>query len=194
MVAEGVVDGLEAVQVDEHEREAGVVPGGVHHALLEAVVQQHAVGQSREGVARGEELGALLGDLALGDVGGGAGHAQRLAVVVALRDLAARVHPDPLAGGVGHAVLAVELLAHALGGVADGHAEHLAVVVVGPAEHLVARECRFPRGIAQQRGPALVEIDAAVLQVPVPEREAGAGERQVEALLGAHHLLLGALA
>jgi hypothetical protein len=47
------------------KREAGVVARRVDDALLEAVVQQHAVGQPGERVARGQVLGALLGALRL---------------------------------------------------------------------------------------------------------------------------------
>ncbi len=117
----------------------GLVARRVVHRLLEAVVQQHAVGQLRERVARGEPLGALLRALAVGDVGGGAGHAQRPARLVALRHLAARVDPDPVARGVGHAVLAVEAVAHALGGVAHGGGELLAILGMVPARHLGRR-------------------------------------------------------
>jgi hypothetical protein len=193
VVAERVVDGLEAVEVDEHEGEAAVHARGIHHRLLEAVVQQDAVGQPRERIARGEVLGALLRHAALGDVGRGPVHAARAPVGIALRDLAARMHPDPLARGVGHAVLAVEFLAHALGRVGESHAEHLAVLGVVPGEHLVGGESRLVRRVAQHLGPVLVEVHAARMQVPVPEREARARESEVQALLGAHHLLLGAL-
>src|SRR5258705_331092 len=84
---------------------------------------------------------------------------RRAPVGIALRDLAARMHPDPLARGVGNAVLAVELLAHALGGVGERHAEHLAVLGVVPGEHLVGGEGRLARRIAQHLGPVLVEVD-----------------------------------
>ena len=94
----------------------------------------------------------------------------------------------------GHAVLAVELLAHALHGVAERRREHFAIVGMVPLHHLVARERRLARRRAEQRRPALVEVHLVVPQVPVPQREARAGEREVEALLGARHLLLGALA
>ena len=70
-VAERVVDGLEAVEVDEHHRGLLAVAVGQRERLLQAVLQQAPVGQAGERVVVGEVLGARVGllqlDGALGD-------------------------------------------------------------------------------------------------------------------------------
>nr|WP_291981179.1 hypothetical protein [Candidatus Accumulibacter sp. ACC005] len=68
-VAERVVDRLEAVEVEEHQGDAAVRPPGQRQGLLEAVAQEQAVGQPCQRVVVGQEFGALLRGLALGDVG-----------------------------------------------------------------------------------------------------------------------------
>ena len=195
LVAERVVDGLEAVQVDEHEREPGVAARRVDDRLLEAIVEQHAVGQPGEGIARGEVLGALLGLLALRDVGRGPRHAQRPPVGVALRHLAARVHPDPVAA---------RRWARGTRSRIPSLTPFIALPIAAAntsrssgwfhAAHLVAGEGRLARLSAQQRRPALVEVDRLFLRSQSQSARREPGEREVEPLLGAHHLLLGALA
>jgi hypothetical protein len=70
-VAERVVDGLEAVEVDEHHRGLLAVAVGERERLLQAVLQQAAVGQAGERVVVGQVLRARVGllqlDGALGD-------------------------------------------------------------------------------------------------------------------------------
>ena len=57
LVAERVVDVLEAVEVDEQQRERLPAAARSDDALLEAVVEQHAVGQIGERIARREVAG-----------------------------------------------------------------------------------------------------------------------------------------
>ena len=64
-VAERVVDGLEAVEVDEHHRGLLAVAVGERERLRQAVLQQPPVRQAGERVVVGEVLRALLGNLAL---------------------------------------------------------------------------------------------------------------------------------
>ncbi len=52
LVAVGIVDGLEAVQVAEHHREAEVAAPGLFDGLVDAVLQQHAVGQLGEWIVQ----------------------------------------------------------------------------------------------------------------------------------------------
>ena len=52
-VPEGVVDLLEAVQVDEQERDLGLGAGGHGETLVEAVLDQDPVGQPGQRVVRG---------------------------------------------------------------------------------------------------------------------------------------------
>ncbi len=68
LVAERVVDGLEAVEVEEEHGELRAVAVRLRDGLLDAVAQQHAVGQPRERVVVRHVRDALLGELALGDV------------------------------------------------------------------------------------------------------------------------------
>src|SRR5207244_11398755 len=88
--------------------------------------------------------------------------------------------------------LAVEFLAHALRGIAERRLEDSAVVGMAPRAHLVARERRLARIVAAQQRPVLVEVDAVVADVPVPEGEARARERGTQSFFRACHLLLGA--
>ena len=62
-VAEGVVDALEAVEVDEHRRRLGAAAAGVGEHLLGAVHDQRAVGQAGERVV--QRLVAQLAGLLL---------------------------------------------------------------------------------------------------------------------------------
>ena len=59
MVAERIVDRLEAIEVEEHQREVAAVALDLADHLLDAVFQQDAVGQTGEVVVQGE-LGQLL--------------------------------------------------------------------------------------------------------------------------------------
>ena len=72
VVAAGVVEGLEVVEVDEQQRPAAAGLAPVQHLQQEA-----PVGQAGQGVVVGEPVDLLLGALALGEVGVGAGDAHR---------------------------------------------------------------------------------------------------------------------
>lgn len=66
-MAQGVVDLLEAIDIDEQHREvAGLLQ--VLQARLEILVEGGPVGQLGQGIAQGHALQGLLGALALGDV------------------------------------------------------------------------------------------------------------------------------
>jgi hypothetical protein len=67
-VAEGVVDQLEAVQVDEHHRELGLLALGLDHGQAEPVLEQDAVRQVGQDVVVGLVGDDFLGALAVGDV------------------------------------------------------------------------------------------------------------------------------
>ena len=53
VVAQGVVDGLEAVQVDHEQGQQAVLALGAVDGLAQAVLQQHPVGEMGEGVVQG---------------------------------------------------------------------------------------------------------------------------------------------
>ena len=69
-MAEAVIDVFEMVEIDEHHRDPGVVALGLQNCLGQAVVEQAAVGQARQGIMMGEEPDLVFGALALdGDAG-----------------------------------------------------------------------------------------------------------------------------
>ncbi|MCY1398059.1 hypothetical protein D9M71_130850 [compost metagenome] len=59
MVAEGIVDRLEAIQVNKHQGETATAFGNLVHGLVDTVGQQYPVGQSGQGVMQGQ-LGQFL--------------------------------------------------------------------------------------------------------------------------------------
>ena len=67
-VAQGVVDDLEAIEVEEQDGQPRRAAVRLGHRDGEAVVEQQPVGQAGEGVVVGELLDLLLGALALGHV------------------------------------------------------------------------------------------------------------------------------
>ncbi|GBD41579.1 hypothetical protein HRbin39_00963 [bacterium HR39] len=75
--AEGVVDQLEAVEIDQHHRQHLTVAPRPLDGLAEAVERQQAVGQTGERVVVGERPDGLLGLAADGDVAHGDGEATR---------------------------------------------------------------------------------------------------------------------
>ena len=85
LVPERVVDELEAVEVEEEDRGRGGRVGalGAPDRLVEPVQEQHAVREAGERVVQRVVLEALLGPLAVGDVG------------LAADDPSARAHAGP---------------------------------------------------------------------------------------------------
>ena len=71
MVAEGIVDLLETVKVEEQQRKARVVALGDQQAGVHLVEEHCAVGQPGEGVVGGEVVDALLRGFAFRDIGDG---------------------------------------------------------------------------------------------------------------------------
>ncbi|MNM42014.1 hypothetical protein D3C81_528440 [compost metagenome] len=61
MVAEGIVDRLEPVQIDEHQRKATALLRHFANGLLDTVGQQRAVGQRGQGVVQGQLREFLVG-------------------------------------------------------------------------------------------------------------------------------------
>ena len=104
LVPQAVVDELEAVEVEEHERHAVVVALGPAEGHLEAVHEQHPVGQAGELVVHGG-VGQALSQLpAFGDVVDLADDVEGIAVLVA-HAAGADVHPHVVAVGVDVALL-----------------------------------------------------------------------------------------
>ena len=69
LVTEGVVDGLEVIEIDEDHRDLVAFAAGAGEGALEAVIEEAAVGQAGQAVVRREILDLCHGIAALGDVG-----------------------------------------------------------------------------------------------------------------------------
>ena len=159
VMAQGVVQGLEVVQVDEQQRTALALALGAGQCLLHAVHQQHAVGQSGERVVEGQALHLALAGLARADVGVDLQDRRRLSVLAR--------NPRPVCFHVERVAVAVVLgdLAHPLAllqcGV-RGAREHCGVVV---QQRLRALAQRLQPGPAVEALGALVPEQDAVRQV-----------------------------
>jgi hypothetical protein len=92
LVAERIVDGLEAVEVEEKHGHLRTCAMTLRDRLLDAVAQQYAVGQPGERVVMRHVRHALLGHLAVGDVHRHADHALGAPVGAAMH-LRAIGHP-----------------------------------------------------------------------------------------------------
>ena len=68
IVAQGVVERLELIQINEQQRPVVARALTQHHGLLQAVEQQAPVGQAGERVIEREMADLFLGLLALADV------------------------------------------------------------------------------------------------------------------------------
>ena len=88
IVTERIINGFEAIQIDEHERQTAAVARGIGHALFKPVVDQHAIGQTCQRIAGGKKFNTFFGTLSLGDIGRCAGHPQRATARVAFGHLA----------------------------------------------------------------------------------------------------------
>ena len=69
LVAEGVVDDLEAVEVEQHHRNHLFAAVSARHRLVQAVVEQDAVGKLGQRIVVGQVMKAFLVGLDGGDVG-----------------------------------------------------------------------------------------------------------------------------
>ena len=159
VVAQGVVQGLEVIEVDEQQRTALLAPLGAGQRLGHAVHQQHAVGQTGERVVKRQALDLALGGLALADVGVDGQHRMVLTQIV-FHQRPAPFHMDGAAVAVPLHDFAVPL-AMLQGGL--GGAAKLRGVVVQQgldrlAQHLHLRPAIKPLC-------ALVPVDDAVLQI-----------------------------
>ena len=81
VVAQGVVEGLEVVQIDKQQGAGLLVARAIVQRHLQPVQQQAAVGQLGERVVKGQPLDLVFRCLALGDVAHGADVMTDLAIV-----------------------------------------------------------------------------------------------------------------
>ena len=96
-VPEGVVDGLEVVEVDEEHGEVALAPAVAGEGVVQALREERAVGEAGEGI-----VGAAVGDVRLRPR-----HAVGPALVAAAGEAAAE-HPAVGAVAVPHPVLVLE--------------------------------------------------------------------------------------
>ena len=195
LVAERVVDELEAVEVEE-EHGGGRLRGGALRPpdrLVEAVEEEHAVGQAGQRVVHRVVLQAPLGLLAGGDVGLAADHARGLPGVVAHRGPAGE-HPAVRAVPVLDPVLLLEVLRGARAVCLEGLLKRGAIVLVDAAQPLSRPLSELLVGVPEHRLPAGREVHRLALHVPVPEAVVGALQGERMALLGRGELPQRALA
>ena len=185
LVAERVVDELEAVEVEEQDRRGGGRVGalGAADRLVEPVEEQHAVRQAGERVVQRVVLEALLGPLAVGDVGLAADDPQRSVLRVPDRH-PAREHPAVGAVAVLDPVLVLEVVRRAGQVGVERLRERGAVVRVHAPEPLAAGVAELGLRVAEHRLPARGEVQPVLAHVPVPQPVVGALERERVALLG----------
>ena len=136
-VAEAVVDGLEPVEVEEQQADqpAGRRPAG--EGVLQAILEQGAVGQPGQVVVERLDEQPLLERAARGDVGQRAGHADELAALVVERP-GVDLDPDRRPVGAGEAELVAVLVHDARGDGLDEVGVILAVVGVDEVEDRAA--------------------------------------------------------
>ena len=108
VVAEGVVDPLEVVDVEEEDRDLPLVAGGVRQRIVQDLAHEGAVGQAGEAVEIGEVADPFLGVAALAHVEAASHHLQRLPVAAAQK-LHLVGDPAVLAVGAAEAVLVGDL-------------------------------------------------------------------------------------
>ena len=106
LVAEGVVDVLEVVQVDEQRGHRQVPPPGPGQHLVGPVEDQRAVGEPGEGVVDGGVGQALLGVLPAGDVAQVGHEAVDVGVGRQIGD--GRLEPQPVPVGTPQSELLVD--------------------------------------------------------------------------------------
>ena len=104
VMAQGVIDFLEVVQVDEQQRQLQAVTATFFEFLRQPLLHHAPVRQAGQGIKMGLLPDLGFSPLALGDVGVGADHAQRQALCVALNHHAPAVHPFPAAVLAAHPV------------------------------------------------------------------------------------------
>ena len=200
-MAELVVDGLEAIQVQQDQAHRLVVAPGMGQGEAQALVEMRAVGQLGQRVVQGHEAHPLLRLAADIDVRQRADHAQGLLLAIALDHGAASQHPIPATHTASHPVLGGELrLAAVQAGL--GLAAHARQILgVDQAPELLHGHIGRQRRQTHQLLPAHRAAEPAVRQVPIPDTIARTFYRKSPALLalaqGVGHLLgqgLGALA
>ena len=189
-VAEAVVDELEAVEIEIKYREPQlIVAFETAQRLLQAVDEQHPVGQPGQCVVQRTVDQLVFRFLALGDAADRAGHTHFLARGVG-KDHTTRVDPDVVATLVAQPMLVFEMLA--LGGrLGRNDAPQLGDVfrmhAFEPVLQAIDRDCLRQ---TEQLVPARRKVGAVAGRLPIPDAVVGTRDRQCVALLDLDQRLL----
>ncbi|MCY1330982.1 hypothetical protein D9M69_166320 [compost metagenome] len=159
VMAQGVVEGLEVVEIDQDHRVRVRVAHAAGQHMLQAVEHEATVGQACQLVVEGQAIDLLFGGLAMADVGIDRQYRVRLGVFVAHQGAVA-FEGDGAAvpAAQGHFARPVARLQQALGGDIDG-----GVVLVDQVSGRLAKG--FFAGHAVEALGALVPVEDAVLHV-----------------------------
>ena len=143
VMAQGVVEHLEVVQVDEQQRALLARALAQHHGALQPVKQQAPVGQTGERIVESQTLDLLLGLLALGDVHGEAVRDDG-AVTLAVRHGAGHV---PTHAAIGHAHPVFALPGHQAAHRQHGRAAHLRHIL---GQHALLQQAMVAHHLARR--------------------------------------------
>ncbi len=183
-----VVHRLEAVQIDEEDRDIAFAPPRLRKGALEAVEEEALVGKRGERIGERHllQLGLAflqrdLGHLARGHVEVGARHAQHVPVGRSRAHRAARADPHERAVEAAHAVLHVVEI-----GLAAQHRAHCGpAFLLLPARDAIDELDDRDEGVAAPRPahearPVGAQLDLAGVHVELPCRHARALHRERE--------------
>ncbi|OIQ74441.1 hypothetical protein GALL_439030 [mine drainage metagenome] len=194
VVPKRVIDFLEVVQVNEQHRQLQVVAAAFLELLRQPLLHQAPVGQPGELIKMGLLPDRCLGRLAFGDVGVGANHAQRPALVIAADNHAARQHPLPAAVLATHPVFVAVTRCQSgkVGLMVMPDPRH--IIGVGALVHLVVFVGYFTGRKTIHAQQTVGGIFFAFGNIPVPQPVSDALHRQLPAGLVFQQRGLGQLA
>ncbi len=185
-VAEGVVDALEVVQVQEQHRQHAAVAARQVQGLVDPLLEQQPVRQAGEAVVVGHAVDLLLRAGELGDVLGGATHPA--AAVALAAELAALLQVDQ------GAVIPVNAepggAAAAEGSVPEPFPHVLPVVPVHPGDDVIQSGLGAPLD-PQQQVPLLGAGDPVGVRIPFPVAQPGQALGVGQVLPAAAQLVVG---
>ena len=183
--SEGAVDGPEPVDIDhEHGDLARHAGGEWPECAGQTVEEQLPVGQRRQAVVDGVVQQALLGTFLVGGVADKA-HTAQIAAVGRRHARPFELQPSVRAVGVPQTNATVQRAAVALPDGEQLEAKTLAVSGMHVCEKIVDRGRQLPRSEAQRRFDPGVEAKLVAADIPFPEGDARAIERDQSHLLAA---------
>src|SRR6266852_9631159 len=172
-MAQGVVDELETVDVEEQDgKDMVLAPAGDPDSAVQAILEQSSVGKLREAVKKGVPQELLFGLLPHGDVRQGPRDPVGFAFPVPDGESAGQRPP------VGTVAVAQAMLELEVGGVAlemrlDLGLQSLALLGMDAPEPFLGRRSNLMLLVAQHRLPAGRDVDLGPPQVPIPKPVVG---------------------